>query len=291
MSANQRRKPRVFKWSQAARDAVRNNLGATGSELRKVITELAEDSGNPRDACLRFARQLGMNTKQSYRPWSLKEQQVLEHELEFSSVKTVALKLRRSRAQVYAMMHRMGISAKDNKESLSMYALARLLKKRPQIVRKWIESGELKAQNEGTQKLPRFMIFQEDLRKFVKEHRELITANRVDRERLKFIFEYVFPRSHEDLLRVRESKKEREAYEEQMQNEPLDADCGDPGYEEIIAAVGLQCSAPIEPDRQKPRHFIRGYVFPASDESVLRTRESKKEQATYEEQMEGQSII
>lgn len=100
-----------------------------------------------------------------------------------------------------------------------MYALARLLKKRPQIVRKWIESGELKAQNEGTEKLPRFMIFQEGLRKFVKEHRELITANRVDRERLKFIFEYVFPRSHEDLLRVRESKKEREAYEEQMQDE------------------------------------------------------------------------
>jgi hypothetical protein len=119
------------------------------------------------------------------------------------------------------MMHRMGISAKDHKESLSMYALARLLKKRPQIVRKWIESGELKAQNEGTQKLPRFMIFQEDLRKFIKEHRELITSNRVDRERLKFIFEYVFPRSHEDLLRVRESKKEREAYEEQMQDEEI----------------------------------------------------------------------
>lgn len=219
MSANQRRKPRVFKWSQAARDAIRNNLGATGSELRKVITKLAQDTGNPRDACLRFARQLGVNAKQSYRPWSLKEQQMLEHELEFSSVKTVALKLRRSPAQVYAMMHRMGISAKDHKESLSMYALARLLKKRPQIVRKWIESGELKAKNEGTQKLPRFMIFQDDLRKFVKEHRELITANRVDRERLKFIFEYVFPRSHEDLLRVRESKKEREAYEEQMQDE------------------------------------------------------------------------
>jgi hypothetical protein len=36
---------------------------------------------------------------------------------------------------------------------------------------------------------------------------------------LKFIFEYVVPRSHEDLLRVRESKKERHAYEEQMQEE------------------------------------------------------------------------
>lgn len=93
MSANQRRKPRIFKWSQAARDVVRNNLGATGSELRKLITKLAQDTGNPRDACLRFARQLGLNTEQSYRPWSLKEQQVLEHELEFSSVKTVALKI------------------------------------------------------------------------------------------------------------------------------------------------------------------------------------------------------
>jgi hypothetical protein len=77
-----------------------------------------------------FARQLGVNAKQSYRPSSLKEQQVLEHELEFSSVKDRRLEIAViSRA---ALCHDAsnGISAKDHKESLSMYALARLLKKR-----------------------------------------------------------------------------------------------------------------------------------------------------------------
>jgi hypothetical protein len=114
------------------------------------------------------------------------------------------------------MMCRMGISSKTSADRLSMYALARLLHKRPQVIRKWIVGGELEAENEGTDKVPRFMISQENLRSFCKKHRELIDGSRVDRERLKFIFEYIFPRSHQDLLAVRESKKEREAFREQM---------------------------------------------------------------------------
>ena len=186
--------------------------------MQKVITQLVEETGNPRDACLRFARQLGMKAKRPYRRWSQKEREELENKIEQHNVRKLALQLRRTPGQLYAMMHRMGISSKTS-DRLSMYALARLLHKRPSILRGWILRRELEAENEGTEKVPRYMISQESLRRFCQKHRELIDASRVDPERLKFIFEYIFPRSHQDLLSVRESKKEREAFREQVGEE------------------------------------------------------------------------
>lgn len=214
-----RKRARAFKWSQAARDAVRANINASGAELNRLITMISQETGNPRDACLRFARQLGINAKRPYRRWSKREQADLEHLLELYPVRTVAMKLRRQIHQIYGMCRRLGISAKARKESLSMYALARLLHKRPQIVRRWIESGALQAENEGTANVPRHMVSQDSLRQFCQDHPELIAGDRISQERLKFIFEYVFPRPHNDLLPVRESKKERAAYTQQMSEE------------------------------------------------------------------------
>jgi hypothetical protein len=152
------------------------------------------------------------------------ERSDLEHLLELYPVRTVAIKLRRPSSQIYGMMHRLGISAKIRKESLSMYALARLLHKRPQIVHKWIESGSLIADNEGSQTVPRLMISHENLARFCKEHPELIAGARTNPERLEFIFQYVFPHSHAELLAVRESKKERAAYRAQTRENAEDTE-------------------------------------------------------------------
>jgi len=46
-------------------------------DLKALVARLVEISGNPSDACRRFARQLGVCEKQSYRPWTDKEQQKL----------------------------------------------------------------------------------------------------------------------------------------------------------------------------------------------------------------------
>ncbi len=48
---------------------VRANLNAGVQQRRRLIAELAEKSGNPRDACLRFVRQLGVTTRRHYRKW------------------------------------------------------------------------------------------------------------------------------------------------------------------------------------------------------------------------------
>jgi hypothetical protein len=212
-----RRKPRIFKWSRTARQAVLMNLSASGPGLRRLITEISEQTGNPRDACLRFARQLGIQARQPYRHWSKEDQEQLENDLEVHKVRKVALRLRRTPTQVYAMMHRLGISGKKLTDKLSLYAIARGIRKHPQVVRRWIACGALKAENEGTDFVPRWMISQEDLQRFEKKHHKLIAASHVDRARLKFMCEYIFP-SRDD-LGTRESKKERAAFDEQMDEE------------------------------------------------------------------------
>jgi hypothetical protein len=79
------------------------------------------------------------------------------------------------------------------------------------------------------------MVSQDSLRRFCKDHPELIAGDRISQERLKFIFEYVFPRPHNDLLPVRESKKERAAYAQRMSAKEREEEfnpSGREGYEE-----------------------------------------------------------
>src|SRR2546427_7145911 len=62
------RKRRTFRWPKEARDLVRTHLSAqraqTGTQdpavVQILVTRLMEVSGNPRDACWRFARQAGI---------------------------------------------------------------------------------------------------------------------------------------------------------------------------------------------------------------------------------------
>jgi hypothetical protein len=67
-------KRRVLGWSKEATDLVREYKQGTNRSqehteigLRKLVTKLAAISGNPRDACLRFLRELGIHQKRTYR--------------------------------------------------------------------------------------------------------------------------------------------------------------------------------------------------------------------------------
>ena len=102
---------RTFKWSQAARQAVRANLNARGAEKRELITKLARESGNPRDACLRFARKLGLTTKRPYRSWSAREQRDLLQLVGDYPIRTAAQKFGRDPAAIYGMLRRLGATA------------------------------------------------------------------------------------------------------------------------------------------------------------------------------------
>src|SRR5258707_975531 len=78
-----------IRWSKAARELVLNYVASEKNEfladdevaertsVRDLVTRLVELTGNSREACRRFSRQLGVTTKQQYRGWTKPEQQRL----------------------------------------------------------------------------------------------------------------------------------------------------------------------------------------------------------------------
>src|SRR5712692_7406994 len=96
---------RNFRWSGEAREVVRayrseaERLGQGAQPaLKWLITRLVQVSGNPRDACWRFARQSGIGEKQAYRPWTRGEQQKLLDLIATHPVHEVTLALQIGRA-------------------------------------------------------------------------------------------------------------------------------------------------------------------------------------------------
>jgi hypothetical protein len=204
-----------------AREMVRSEMARARQEnkpvmLRELVTALSRESGNPRAACLRFARQMGIEQKRDYRPWSEKEQQQLLYLLESQSVRVISLRLKRSQFAIYAMLHRLGVSAMIGKDGFSKYLLASLLHCRAETIQRWVDQGMLAAQVEQGTRLRRTVIAAPDFETFCKTHPEELLRRRIRSDRLEFIFRFVFPRNHVDLLPVRSAKKERAAYEQQM---------------------------------------------------------------------------
>lgn len=207
---------RTFRWSKEARDLVRSNLSAHGKQLRGLIANLVQLSGNPRDACLRFAHQLGLETKRACREWREQERQQLLRLIKLHPVREVAKVMRRSEFSIYRMLRRMGASQTMRKDGFTKYSLAALLHIRVDEIQRWIDKGWLNARVEGTQRLPRTVIAADDFTSFCKKYRKAVVGNRLSPDRLEFIRTFVFPPSHTELLPVRDAKKERAAYEAQV---------------------------------------------------------------------------
>jgi hypothetical protein len=217
-----KRSRRTFRWSKDTRDLLRDNLPGGASQSRELIGRLAELSGNPRDACIRFARQFGLKAKRKYSRWPEQEKQRLLRLIELYPVRETARRMRRSEFSVYAMLRRMGASAAMGKDSFTKYSLAALLHVRPEEIQKWIDKGWLSSHVEGTENLPRVVISGDDFTNFCKRYQKLVVGNRLSLDRLEFVRNFVFAPSHAELLPVREAKKERAAYELQIRGEQGD---------------------------------------------------------------------
>jgi hypothetical protein len=188
-------------------------------DLRALIVKLVELSGNPRDACWRFARQLGIGCKQTYRTWTKKDQQKLLDLIAVHPFHEVTLLLRRSPASVRSMLQRLGANARMGQDWFTKYTLAQALHIRAEDVQKWIDRGWLKTRKVQTGRLTREIIDADDFCVFCKQHRADILGRRLNSDRLTFVQTFVFPPSHMELLPVRESKKERAAYDAQTKKE------------------------------------------------------------------------
>lgn len=208
---------RRFKWSKEARDVVRANLHAKAEEFSRLLTDLERLTGNPRDACSRFARAMGVKYKKPYRAWSAGESERLVEYSESRSRNNIATTLHRSRKAIELKQRRLGITSTMQADSFSKYHLAELLHIRPRTIQSWVDKGWLPATVEGTPRLPRIIIAAEDFIRFCRKYPEAIHQRRINQARLEFVFRFAFPPHHSGLFKVREAKKEQTAYEEQME--------------------------------------------------------------------------
>src|SRR6478672_3493397 len=208
---------REFRWSRVARDLVRANMNASGTEVTSLISRLVAESGNPRWACRRFVHSMGIRARRPYRLWSEQEQQRLLKLIDLHPVNEIARLMRRSQSSIWHMLQRMGANAKMGKDNFTVYTLAEALHVRPEKIREWISRGWLKARQVETGKAVRVVIEAEDFCEFCRKHTRDVVGNRLTEERLDFVYHFVFPPSHAGLLPVRESKKERNAYDAQLE--------------------------------------------------------------------------
>jgi hypothetical protein len=247
---NARRKRRTFRWPKEARELVRIQLSAQQSKRRQegtsqdvgpLITRLANISGNPRDACWRFARQAGVAGKRSYCAWPERAQQKLLDLIALQPLGEVAHTMRRSPGSIRSMLYRLGASAKMGQDWFTKSTLAEALHIRVEEVQRWISVGWLKSRMVQTGKLQREIIEADDFAEFCKMHSREVVGRRLNIERLNFVKDFVFPPSHAELLPVRESKKERAAYEEQMgrsdTDSETDSEMDDEWYDEDLATT------------------------------------------------------
>jgi hypothetical protein len=237
------RKRRNFRWPKEARQLVKIHLNArlekphgqdSGDELRALVTKLVEVSSNPRDACWRFLRQSGIVSKRAYVQWPERTQQRLLDLIAVQPLPEVAITMRRSPGSIRSMLHRLGASARMGQDWFTKYTLAEALHIRAEEVQRWISLGWLKCRLAQTGKLQREIIDADDFSEFCKGHSKEVVGRRLNIDRLNFVKDFVFPPSHAELLPVRESKKERAAYEEQM-GKPSQSDIDDERYEDGLA--------------------------------------------------------
>ena len=238
------RKRHTFRWPKEARELVRIHLNAqrvqprgqdSGSELRVLVTRLVEVSGNPRDACWRFARQAGVSGKRAYCQWPERAQQRLLDLIAVRPLPEVAIAMRRSPGSIRSMLYRLGANSRMGQDWFTKYTLAEALHIRPEEVQRWITLGWLKCRVVQTGKLQREIIDADDFSEFCKAHSREVIGRRLNMDRLNFVKDFVFPPSHAELLPVRDSKKERAAYEEQK-SRSVRSDLDEEEYDEGLAA-------------------------------------------------------
>jgi hypothetical protein len=134
------------------------------------------------------------------------------------------------------MLHRLGASARMGQDWFTKHTLAEALHVRAEEVQRWTTLGWLKCRVVQVGKLQREIIEADDFAEFCKAHSREVVGRRLNIDRLNFVKDFVFPSSHAELLAVRESKKERAAYKEQVGRSPH-SDIDEEDYDEDLAAT------------------------------------------------------
>jgi hypothetical protein len=105
-------------------------------------------------------------------------------------------------------------------DSLTLRDLCTFLRVRPATVLDWVQRGWLAAEKQPRNDGRVVHRFQYDaIKRFCNQHRALLLQRRWPKQRLEFCETFVFAPKHADLIDGRESKRERQALQEQEERE------------------------------------------------------------------------
>jgi hypothetical protein len=201
-----------FIWPETAMALASTNMTAEGPQRQQLVSQLSQMTGYSRPACRRFIQRMGNNAKSPYRKWPPRDRRRLLELLDKYTVSEAAQQMRCSGRSIYGVLRRLKIGARMRQDVFSKRRLAAVLHVRFYTVDLWIQKGWLKARVIQIGQVKRGVIKPDDFAQFCLEYREVIIGNRLNLERLEFVYKYVFPPDHNHLLSVRESKKERAAF-------------------------------------------------------------------------------
>src|SRR5260370_495933 len=218
---------RLFQWPKEAVGLVAVHRNAGSSQLRDLIAQLVQISCNPRAACWRFVRRLGVRGTITSRLWTDAEHRRLLQLIERQPVAEVAKTLRRSERAIRIKLGELGANSHIGKDWFMPGTLASALHVSREKVQRWIDRGWLKATEQSAGKVKRVLIAADDFCRFCRQYRQEVICRALSEARLDFIQSFVFPPSHAELLPVRASKIERAAYLAQMERQEGDGNGDD----------------------------------------------------------------
>jgi hypothetical protein len=212
---HQRKKRRLFQWSDEAKELVEAYAqsvehGYKTKSSASLTNQVVALTGNPRAACIRFLGQHGVRQNRIYRFWTKPEQQRLIDLMETCPIVEIARIMQRTPCSVRSMLQRLGESAQGGRDWFTIYSLAEALHIRATEVQKWIDNGWLKCRIVETTGIKKRIIDPDDFCDFARQYGPTVIGRRLSYEGLKFVQTFVFPPKHSHLFSLRKPEDRAE---------------------------------------------------------------------------------
>ncbi len=180
-----------------------------------ICEELAALTGKNERACWGFMTRHGIQRpgSASRHNFDPKKTDELVEYISDHGVHSAALRFGYDAKSLYNLLYRREHTNLST-DAMSLREVCAHLRIRHGQATRWIELGLLKAvRRESGSGVVSYLIEFDALKKFCREHRNLLVTRRSSPNRLRFLEEFVFAPKHAELLRTRESRREAEAFE------------------------------------------------------------------------------
>jgi hypothetical protein len=208
---------RAGQWSQEAYTIAGQARSLNFLKIEPLIQKLQYASGRSRRDCLVLIHRCTQQ-KPMRRSWTEEEIDQVRELLVANSVEEVAKKIGRSPSSVKHLCSRVGIRSRELRCDLfSVTGLAAAMHVRKAEILVWIERGWLEAVREDEAKPSSYKISPEALQRCLREHLSDLQKRNIRSANILAVFQqYCYVPKHtvgEQLLQVREAKREQAAYE------------------------------------------------------------------------------